>query len=293
MQYVPRCSVSRFRPRFPASRRLFRPRGCRGFSLLELLIVLGVIALLGALLFPVFSRAREKARQGTCQSNLRQTGLAILQYVQDNDDRLPPGTQLEPSPYMGTGWATNVAPYLRNHNMLHCPSDGVSADPNRLPVSYAYNQSLVRSNSTNVLTRLNLSQFTSPPQTVLCFEVRHGLFDKRDPLDNESPCGNGVGLWGGNRGNAAYNLQYATGPLDSFGGDSSNNNIADNGETFPAMHMEGANYLAVDGHVKWQPPRFVSAGWYANTPGAAGGAGIAQGITYAGLGKKALTFSYK
>ncbi|MCW3060774.1 MAG: prepilin-type N-terminal cleavage/methylation domain, partial [Capsulimonas sp.] len=62
-----------------------------GFTLIELLVVIAIIAILAAILFPVFAKAREKARQTTCASNLRQLGLAMLQYVQDNDETFPFG----------------------------------------------------------------------------------------------------------------------------------------------------------------------------------------------------------
>src|SRR4051812_17971231 len=63
----------------------------RGFTLIELLIVIAIIAIIAAILFPVFARARENARRASCQSNLKQIGLAIMQYTQDNDERLPIG----------------------------------------------------------------------------------------------------------------------------------------------------------------------------------------------------------
>ena len=61
----------------------------RGFTLIELLVVIAIIAILAAILFPVFAKAREKARQASCQSNEKQLGLAFLQYVQDNDEKFP------------------------------------------------------------------------------------------------------------------------------------------------------------------------------------------------------------
>lgn len=66
------------------------PPRSRGFTLIEILVVVAVIALLAAILFPVFARARENARRAACQSNMKQLGLGLLQYTQDHDERLPP-----------------------------------------------------------------------------------------------------------------------------------------------------------------------------------------------------------
>jgi prepilin-type N-terminal cleavage/methylation domain-containing protein len=67
-----------------------RSRGIGGFTLIELLVVIAIIAILAAILFPVFARARENARRASCQSNLKQIGLGIMQYTQDYDERMPP-----------------------------------------------------------------------------------------------------------------------------------------------------------------------------------------------------------
>src|SRR5438105_732485 len=64
-------------------------KGRNGFTLIELLVVIAIIAILAAILFPVFARARDNARRSACQSNLKQIGLGVLQYVQDYDERLP------------------------------------------------------------------------------------------------------------------------------------------------------------------------------------------------------------
>lgn len=144
---------------------------CRsGFTLIELLVVLGIVALLAAIIFPVFSHVREKGRQSACASNLHQLGLAIETYSQDNDERHP--TPTVASPYAGVppfhtadGWAGLIYPYIKNAPVFHCPTDptaGVAETPPRVPVSYALNSDL---------TYASQASFTAPSHTVLLFEI--------------------------------------------------------------------------------------------------------------------------
>lgn len=91
-----------------------------GFTLIELLVVIAIIAILAAILFPVFARARDKARQASCQSNLKQLGLAILQYEDDSDDAMPPiSASYKP---LGT-WRQLIQPYIKNTQITACPSN--------------------------------------------------------------------------------------------------------------------------------------------------------------------------
>jgi prepilin-type N-terminal cleavage/methylation domain-containing protein/prepilin-type processing-associated H-X9-DG protein len=90
-----------------------------GFTLIELLVVIAIIAILAAILFPVFAKAREKARQSSCLSNEKQISLAILQYAQDYDERFPVGCARATTWYY---WPMAVSPYMKNSQIMLCPS---------------------------------------------------------------------------------------------------------------------------------------------------------------------------
>jgi len=98
----------------------------QGFTLIELLVVIAIIAILAAILFPVFSRAREKARQTSCLSNTKQITLACLMYADDWDETLPIGrgnSEVDPWP---RGYYHGIRPYLGSNQILHCPSSALT-----------------------------------------------------------------------------------------------------------------------------------------------------------------------
>lgn len=194
------------------SHRNVRPRrSFGGFTLIELLVVIAIIAILAAILFPVFSRARENARRSSCQSNLRQIGLAIKQYAQDNDMRYPLVAVSAGYPY---GWADAVQPYVKNVQLFQCPSEGNNGntDPQQVGYSdYFYNSNLANKNEASL---------TFVSNTVMLGDAEQG--DARTASD---------GGMGSSSGPSAEMADIMGGRVD--------------------CHLEGGLYAFADGHVKW------------------------------------------
>jgi prepilin-type N-terminal cleavage/methylation domain-containing protein/prepilin-type processing-associated H-X9-DG protein len=117
-------------------------RSRRGFTLIELLVVIAIIAILAAILFPVFAQAREKARAASCLSNTKQIGLSVLMYVQDYDEMFPIN-HVEGFWADGVNdlnWARSVQPYVKNFQIFRCPDDSVaSPDWEGIALSYGAN----------------------------------------------------------------------------------------------------------------------------------------------------------
>ncbi|MBM3500345.1 MAG: DUF1559 domain-containing protein [Armatimonadetes bacterium] len=165
----------------------------RGFTLIELLVVIAIIAILAAILFPVFARAREKARQASCQSNLKQIELAWLMYAQDYDERVMPAWHGGPagSGACSTWWHAGIIdPYTKNRQLLICPSEtALYANA----TNYGYNNRVVSNNEGAYPAKgcyaqggMALAKFNAPAQT--------GVFG-----DAYAWCpwnGNGNGQWG-------------------------------------------------------------------------------------------------
>jgi prepilin-type N-terminal cleavage/methylation domain-containing protein len=171
-----------------------RPRQRFGFTLIELLVVIAIIAILAAILFPVFARARENARRASCQSNLKQIGLGILQYTQDYDEKMPPARITATRPDGTNGnipWHFLVQPYVKSVQLFRCPSNTSAGQVNntntngipRFDISYAANgsggggvvpsaASLRPMNQDNQGGGAALASLETPATTLLVGEVR-------------------------------------------------------------------------------------------------------------------------
>jgi prepilin-type N-terminal cleavage/methylation domain-containing protein/prepilin-type processing-associated H-X9-DG protein len=258
----------------------------QGFTLIELLVVIAIIAILAAILFPVFAKAREKARQITCTSNEKQIGLGILQYVQDNDETFPGGAPgAVESQIAGVGWAGAISPYVKSVGVFTCPDDsttgGVGANNQTLyPISYAMNK---------FAANRTLAALQGPSNMVLASEVTgatayltipdEGVSEGLSPTQL-SPVSDGYPYNGGggganidcasidSNGNACSDVAagvtvsgntitgYTTSNvLDAVGGLNSRH------DPNPSNYFLGkSNYLLADGHVQYINAMYVFGG---------------------------------
>jgi prepilin-type N-terminal cleavage/methylation domain-containing protein/prepilin-type processing-associated H-X9-DG protein len=191
----------------------------QGFTLIELLVVIAIIAILAAILFPVFAQARENARKASCLSNMHQIDLANLQYIQDYDEKFPLNRFEWPIvPYT---WREAVQPYIRNLDVFKDPSNpDARVDTSCwgspiVPKSYAYNGALLNLDGSN--GSLALAKIQQPGDALLMADMsRNGCPDA---------------------GNWCFGCAITVCNCLDF------------------RHRCGNNWAYFDGHVKWQRPQ--------------------------------------
>jgi len=244
------------------------PRARDGFTLIEMLIVVAIMAILAAILFPAFEIARENGRRASCQTNLHQLGLCFVQYSQDSDERFPPGQIYTPNNVVSVGWAGPLYTYAKSTNVYFCPDDPTVVEQLHVtdnltgvfPVSYAWNLNIPVDGTKGTTYGLPINKFLDPTKSVVLYEANWSGVHLMTPTESDSAAGymDQGDFWGSRENGQPGGNSWpgiATGTPSWYTGTYSF--WAEDG----AVHMEsGSNYLMADGHVKFYLPDYVGMG---------------------------------
>ena len=212
----------------------------KGFTLIELLVVIAIIAILAAILFPVFARARENARRSSCSSNIKQIGLGFQQYIQDYDERFPlvagGATTTAASGIQSQGWAIQLQPYLKSTQIFQCPSE------TNTPTAAATNSTNTAYGTTNFSDYWYNSRLSGTSQARI-EQVSSTVINGDGQNGTASYAFNGE-IITNDASIPASTTSTSTTPIPT-----DLNNTGDN--VFGLRHLDGLNYGFADGHVKW------------------------------------------
>ena len=214
-------------------RRASAPSAKQGFTLIELLVVIAIIAILAAILFPVFAQAREKARATACLSNMKQIGTSVQMYVTDYDEHLyvrysSTGANRAGATLVGSSnplkWWNLLMPYIKNNNVFTCPSDPTPTPSADVTGALTVPRSYIACASAE---GLSLAQLDDPVETMVLTEKWPAVTDS----------------W-----------------IEPFNGDFTPD-LVNTGQSHTAAnrHQGGMNCAFFDGHAKWYRPETIAA----------------------------------
>ncbi len=231
-----------------------------GFTLIELLVVIAIIAILAAILFPVFAQAREKARAISCISNEKQISLSWTMYTQDYDETVIPYSSTGNSGGIVFPWPVILQPYIKNFQVYKCPDSTYA-------IGYTYNANMARSDGYNGSGPRTLAGISLPAVSPI-FIDGNGLSGPADPASNNPqgldwpyPYNQAAAFFITNSKTAGSRFvsnvndftkgwSTAAAPTTAQG-----TGVTNPGSTAATRHSSGANYSFADGHAKfmWAP----------------------------------------
>ncbi len=242
--------------------KIYRARSA--FTLIELLVVIAIIAILAAILFPVFARARENARRSSCQSNLKQMALGFKQYTQDYDEKFVPGVgnnTVATTIAAGSGWVLELQPYIKSIQIFQCPSEPTPGSdnpntPNPGTPGVGFSDYYMNSSLNDNGTTATGGAVTAGAAANTTVNYHNGGINEaavdQPTLTIMIADGDGSNL--NARSKYRCNGQFSQG----FNTDSPNRptpGLVPNAQVIPIRHLDGFNLAFVDGHVKWYKAR--------------------------------------